>query len=102
MANRINRTPVYQDITQRDLNLVRYSMLCINMAKDKRNNLMLKEKNKSHRCKSHSQSVIISRLNDEDDDQLDQFSTHKTFLDSLEGIDSIVAWYHWKVDDYSR
>ena len=45
--------------------------LCINMAKARCDKLTLKEKNKSHRCKSHSQSATINRLVEEYDDQRD-------------------------------
>ena len=50
------------------MNLVSHSTLCINMAQARRDKLTLKEK-KSHRCKWHSQSATISRLDEEYDDQ---------------------------------
>ena len=77
------------------MNLVSHSTLCINMAKTRRNKLTLKEKNKSHRRKSHSQSAIISRLDEEYDDQRNLSSTPKTCLDAHEWIDSIL----WKNTD---
>ena len=45
------------------------------MAKARRNKLTLKEKNKSHICKS----ATISRLDEDYDEQQDLSSTTKTF-----------------------
>ena len=86
----LNVTTVYQDIKE-NLNLVNHSMLC--MTEARLNKLTLKEKKQTQRCKSHSQSATINRLDEIYGDQQEQSSTPKTFPDALDGIYYILMFF---------
>ena len=72
-------------------------MLCMNMAKARRDKLTLKEKNQSYRCKSHSPSAKISGLDEIDSDLL-RLQHFQILLDKIKGTNSILMFFGVNVE----